>query len=238
MLETPKRVLVVAAHPDDVEMSCGGTIAKLAAQGAQVCLLLVTSGECGGRRNTLTTEEMIAQRESEQREAAKLLGATGVEFLRQPDGGVEYSLTLRGQIVRQVRIWQPDALFTHDPRTLLLDWNEVNHRDHRVVGELAMDAAYPYARGRLLYPEQLSAGGLSPHAVKDLFLWDSNTPNHLEDITDHMDARINAVACHKTQFPKIEPVAAWLRNHASKVGEQKQMTYGECFHRVDLRPVF
>lgn len=235
--QVAKSVMIVAAHPDDVEMACGGTIAKLVAGGASVNLLLLTSGECGGRRNQLTAAEMATLREAEQLNAAAVLGIRSVEFLREPDADVQYSTALRGKIVRWIRTWRPEVLFTHDPRKLFLEWNEVNHRDHRVTGELAIDAVYPYARGRLLYPEH-SGDELKPHAVSELFLWDAETVNQIEDVSGYMDARINAVASHQSQFPKMEAVGEWLRAHSSKLASKTEFQYAECFHRVNLRPVF
>jgi LmbE family N-acetylglucosaminyl deacetylase len=237
-MERPEKIMVVAAHPDDIEMSCGGTIAKWISEGSQASFLLVTSGEKGGRRCELTAQQLAAVREEEQLAAAKVLGAEQVEFLRKPDGSLVYSVELRGDVVRWIRKWKPDVVFTHDPTVMFLTWNEVNHKDHRTVGEATLDAMYPFARGRLTYPEQLSDEELTPHAAKGAFLWDTDSPNHYEDITDFLDKRIEAVACHKTQFPKIEPVENWLRQHASDMAEKMEYQYGERFRFIDLRPVF
>jgi LmbE family N-acetylglucosaminyl deacetylase len=238
MLQRPETFMVVAAHPDDIEMSCGGTVAKWIAAGSHGYFLLVTNGENGGRRCDLTSAELAANREKEQLAAAKVLGVEGVEFLHHADGLVTYTSEFRGEIVRWIRKWKPDALLTHDPTVLILDWNEINHKDHRTVGEAAMDAVYPFARGRLLYADQLKNEGLTPHAVKDLLLWDSANANHYEDVEAFMEKRIEAVACHTTQFPKIDPVGKWLHAYAEKIGTQAKLARAEAFRHVDLRPVF
>lgn len=238
MLERPKRFMVVAAHPDDIEMSCGGTVAKWISEGSTGFFLLVTNGEKGGRRCDLTAAELAAGRQLEQLAAAKVLGVEDVQFLHREDGSLLYSLDLRGDIVRWIRKWKPDAVLTHDPQVMVLSWSEINHKDHRVVGEVTMDAIYPFARGRLTYSEQLTKEGLSPHVVKDVLLWDTEGANHYEDVTAYMDKRIEAVACHQSQFPKIEPVGKWLHGHATKIGKKKRMKRAECFKHIDLRPVF
>ncbi len=238
MSERPKKLMVVAAHPDDIEMACGGTIAKWIAEGSEAYFLLVTNGEKGGRRCELTSAELSAAREQEQRDAAKVLGVKETEFLRREDGSLIYSIELRGEIVRWIRKWKPDAVFTHDPTVMFLPWGEVNHKDHRTVGEATLDAIYPFARGRLTYREQLDEEKLTPHAVTDVYLWDSDSSNRYEDVTDYLDKRVASVACHVSQFPKIEPVEKWLRKYAASVANKLDMTYAEAFRHIDLRPVF
>jgi LmbE family N-acetylglucosaminyl deacetylase len=155
-------ILTVAAHPDDIERWCAGTLAHAIDRGATVRLLLVTSGEAGSSDPHATRERVSAQREREAESAAHLLGITEVVFLREPDGAVENTVPLRRKSVRWIRCWRPSVLFTFDPE--YPDPPHLSHRDHRMVGRAALDAVYPLARDRLAFPE-LETGGLLPHVV-------------------------------------------------------------------------
>lgn len=144
-------VLAIAAHPDDVESWCAGTLARAAESGARVVLVLVTSGDAGSAEPEATRASGGARREAEARAAARGLGIAKVVFLRHPDGAVENTHTLRGELVAAIRRWRPAALFTHDPEH---PWPPyLSHRDHRAVGRAALDAVYPLARDRLDFVE-------------------------------------------------------------------------------------
>lgn len=151
--------MAIAAHPDDVESWCAGTLARAVDGGATVRLLLVTSGEKGSDDPEAEPAAVGTRREREATEAAARLGLTEVAFLRLPDGEVEETGALRRELVSWIRRWRPDVLFTHDPEQ---PWPPyLSHRDHRVVGRAALDAVYPLARDRLAFPEQVR-GGLAP----------------------------------------------------------------------------
>lgn len=144
------RIMAVAAHPDDVESWCAGTLARAIAAGADVRLLLATSGDKGSADPDADPAAVAALREAEARAAAARLGLAEVAFLRHPDGEVEDTRVLRGQIVACIRRWKPEALFTHDPER---PWPPyLAHRDHRIVGRAALDAAYPLAAIRSASP--------------------------------------------------------------------------------------
>ncbi|TME93044.1 MAG: PIG-L family deacetylase, partial [Chloroflexi bacterium] len=150
-------ILAIAAHPDDIERWCAGTLARSMEAGATVRLLLVTSGDSGSSDPHATRETVRTHREREARIAADRLGISEVTFLREPDGAVENTASLRGALVKWIRCWRPDVLFTHDPE--YPDPPYLSHRDHRVVGRAALDAVYPLARDRLAIP-QLEIVGL------------------------------------------------------------------------------
>ncbi|MDQ6691721.1 MAG: PIG-L family deacetylase, partial [Candidatus Dormibacteraeota bacterium] len=143
-----KRALCLVAHPDDVEFYCGGTVALLTARGAVVDFVLTTSGDKGTQDPALSSMELAGLREREQRAAAKVLGASSVEFLRRPDAELEESLDLRREFVRAIRAFRPDLILTFDPTPAYR-----YHPDHRVVGRVALDAAWPAARDRLTFPD-------------------------------------------------------------------------------------
>ena len=139
IVEPPSAVSIVAiaAHPDDIERWCAGTLARSIEAGATVRLLLVTSGDSGSSDPHATRETVRTHREREARIAADRLGISEVTFLREPDGAVENTASLRGALVKWIRCWRPDVLFTHDPE--YPDPPYLSHRDHRVVGRAALD---------------------------------------------------------------------------------------------------
>ena len=164
-LPTPDdhRVLVVLAHPDDPEFFCGGTVAKMAAEGRQVHYCLLTSGDKGADEPGVDPEALAKTREVEQRAAAAELGVQEVHFLGYRDGELHVGQGLRRDVARIVRQIRPYTLITSDPSNFYSTF--VNHADHRVAGQVALDAVWPGARSALYYPELYNDEGLEPHKV-------------------------------------------------------------------------
>ncbi len=204
------RVLVVLAHPDDPEYFCGGTVARWAAEGLDVTYCLVTSGDKGADGAEVDARELAHRREGEQQAAADVLGVRHVIFLRREDGTLEPDLGLRRDIVRVIRQARPDILITCDPTTLFPRRTRINHADHRAVGLATIDAVYPAAGSALFFPELL-AEGLTPHKVRQVYLAGSQNPDTAVDITDHLDRKLEALRCHRSQIPDFDEVAARLR---------------------------
>lgn len=224
--------LVVAAHPDDIESWCAGSVAVLVRQGWRVTYLLCTSGEKGTSNPAEPPEVVAARREAEQREACRRVGTREPLFLRLPDGGLEDDATLRGSLVRAIRRHRPDLLITHDP---VHPWPPyTTHRDHRIAGRVALDAAYPYARDPLHFPEQLRDEGLRPHAVPEVWLFSSDTPDHYVDITAGLDAKIAARLAHASQTSDPAALAASWRRRAEETGRQGGLPLAEAFKRLTL----
>ncbi len=219
-------IMVIAAHPDDMESWCAGTLARSIDGGAEVKLLLVTSGDKGSSEHTATSETVAAQREAEAREAAERLGIAAVTFLRYSDGEVEETRTLRGELVAAIRSWRPFALFTHDPENPYPPY--LSHRDHRVVGRAALDAVYPLARDRLSFPEQLESG-LQPHSVSHLWLFSTAIPNAYVDIATGMSKKIAARLAHRSQTSDPVDLAASWRKRAEDIGAHAGLPLAEAF---------
>ena len=222
-----QRILVVMAHPDDAEFICGGTIARLAAEGRDIHYLLVTSGNRGSHEVDMTMERLAKIREEEQRRAAEALGVHEVSFLGYNDGEVEASLALRRELVHAIRRVQPDVLFTFDP------WRPYEiHPDHRNVGLCALDAVAS-ARMPMYYPEQLTTG-ITEHRLKQVYFFSTNQPNHWVDVSDFMDKKLEALHCHTSQVgnPDIDEV---VRERARLIGVEHGYTYAESFHHMALR---
>lgn len=233
IVEVPDRVMVVAAHPDDAEMGCAGTIAQWVRQGAKAYYLITTNGDKGTDDREITPEELAAIRDKEQRAAAEVLGVSEVVILPNRDGELLYTLEFRGQVVRWVRAWRPDAIFTHDPTNMISDFG-INHADHRFTGQVTVDAVYPFARGHLQYPEHL-AEGLEPHRVHQVYFWGSGQANCWVDISDTMDLKVQAIRRHVSQFGDQERSGRMSMGRAQQAGEEYGVAYAETFRRILMR---
>jgi LmbE family N-acetylglucosaminyl deacetylase len=224
-------VLAVAAHPDDLESWCGGTLARCAAEGARVVYLLLTSGEKGMRDPRPSPTEVAALREAEQREAARLLGVHEVHFLRYPDGELEDNRGLREALVRYLRLLRPSAVFTHDP--VRPDDPYVGHRDHRITGRAVLDAVYPAARNRRYFPEHRLAG-LARYAVPEVWLFGSAAPNAWVDVTATLELKSASRLAHASQTRDPTSLRAGFHSHAASIGAQVGLPLAEAFLVIPL----
>lgn len=232
-LPTPERVLVVAAHPDDIEFGAAGTVARWISEGTEAHYLLLTSGDKGSDDPKADPAALAATRKAEQRAAAAEIGVARVDFLGEPDGQVESSLRLRELITRAIRAFRPEVVMTHDPTVLFVNNEWVNHPDHRAAGLVVVDAVFPTARDPLNFPEHLAAG-LGPWKVAELFLWSTNEANQLVDIGATLDRKIAALAHHASQFRDFGETDRWLRRGAEELGERAGYAAAEGFRRVML----
>lgn len=231
--QRPKRALVVMAHPDDAEFLCGGTVAKLCAQGWEVYYCLATSGDKGTKDPEMTPERLAGIREEEQRAACRVLGVRDVIFLRHQDGFVEDNFALRGEIVRLIRRLKPDTVITWDGFR-----RSFNHNDHRNVGIATYDAVFPASRDPLYYPEQIDEEGLQWHRVGELLLAGSDEPDYFVDISDYFDIKIEALLAHTSQVARDQPREKWvemMRKRFTEGAETSGIAYAEAFRRVTLR---
>ena len=219
----------VVAHPDDLEFSSGGTVAKFAKEGKRIILIQVTSGDRGTEDLSFTPETLGATREAEECEAAKRLGISEVEFLREPDGAVVPDLKLRERMTRMIRTYRPDVIVTPDPfRPYAL------HPDHRAVGMAAHDAVYPTARDPLYYPDHL-ASGLQSHKTAEIWYFGSDVPDVWIDITGTFDDKINALRAHVTQVGEAVELADRLRGHSSEIAKDQPFELAEAFKVIKMR---
>ncbi len=227
--EVTNRVMVVVAHPDDMEFSSGGTVAKLAREGRHVVLVQCTSGDKGTNRRDLTPEQLARLREEEEREACRRLGVAEVVFLRLPDGELVPDLAFREKIVRQIRLHRPDIVITHDPfRPYAL------HPDHRAVGITTVDAVYPTARDPLYFPDHLREG-LEPHKVAELWLFGAEYPDLYVDISDTIEVKLHALRAHTSQVGEAKDLEERIRERAAEVGASQGMPCAEAFKVIKLR---
>lgn len=232
MSEDLDRVLVIVAHPDDAEFGAGGTIARWVREGREVFLAVVTNGDKGSADPAMTPERLAKIREEEQRAAARVLGIKEVVFLGYPDGFLEDTPALRRDIVRLIRRFRPGIVVTHNPQPGLRRF--VQHRDHRITGGVTLDAVYPLARNRLMFPELLQEG-LEPHRVAEVYLTGSEDPDTWVDIGETIDLKVAALKCHRSQIGDPEDLDRRVREAARRVGEAQGLPLAEAFRRVALR---
>jgi LmbE family N-acetylglucosaminyl deacetylase len=231
---TPKIVLGVAAHPDDLDFGASGTLAKYAAQGAQVYYLLLTDGSKGTEDRSLTPAQLTAMRREEQRAAIKAVGGTDVEFLNYPDGMLEVTMDLKRDIVKAIRTLKPEVVVTMDP-SMLYDVSRgfINHPDHRAAGQATLDAVFPLARDHLSFPE-LFAAGYEPHKVSTVLLVNFNKSNYHEDITGTLETKFAALAAHASQISDMSSVREIFTRMAAATGAKAGCKYAESFQRIDV----
>ncbi len=224
------QVMVVTPHPDDAEFGVAGTVARWTGEGKDVIYVVCTNGDKGTSDADVKPDELARIREQEQLAAAKLLGVREVIFLRHADQSLEDTPEFRKEIVRLIRRYRPEIVVTADPYRRYL-W----HRDHRITGQVTLDAIFPYARDYLSYPELLEEG-LQPHKVREVWFWAAEDPNYRSKITDTFDIKLAALGCHKSQVGnRLSPeMESRLRERAKQMAEGEDYELAEAFHRIEL----
>ncbi len=232
-LPPARRAMAIGAHPDDIEFGAGGTLARWAAAGCEATMLVVTDGSKGSWDAATDPARLVAVRREEQERAAGVLGVTTVIHLDEVDGELEYSMQLRAELCRQIRLARPDVVFTHDP------WQHYQiHPDHRVTGTAALDAVVA-ARDPLFFPEQ----GLAAYRPGAVLLWSADEPDHWEDIATTLDLKVKALLCHRSQGAnsmggaeqdelRRQAFADQVREWAAAQGSDGGLMFAESFKRV------
>lgn len=227
--EAPQRAMVVIPHPDDGEIGCGGTVARWVQQGCQVVYVLCTNGDKGSSDPDMTPEQLATIREQEQLKAARILGVSDVVFLRYPDGTLEDTSEFREKVVQEIRRHRPDVVFCADPfrQSFYL------HRDHRISGQVTLDAVFPFARDRLHYPHHITDLGLSPHKVGAVYMWGAEVPNVYVDISGTIEQKVQALKQHISQVSSGErDVGAFVRQRSQEAGGIVGVAHAEAFRRI------
>src|SRR4051795_3862867 len=189
-----ERILVVTAHPDDVDFGSAGSVARWTDAGIDVAYCICTSGEAGGFDLSVARSTMVEIREAEQRAAAKVVGVTDVTFLRHPDGRLESTFDLRRDISRQIRRVRPQRVVGQSPERNFQRLY-ASHPDHLAAGEATMAAVYPDARNPFAHPELLDEG-LEPWSVPQLWTQRRGESNVFVDITEVFDRKLAALMSH------------------------------------------
>jgi LmbE family N-acetylglucosaminyl deacetylase len=230
-----ERILVVTAHPDDVDFGVSASVAAWVKAGIDVRYCIVTNGDAGGSDRSVSRADMAVLRQAEQRAAAAEVGVTDVAFLGYPDGRVTVSIELRRDISRQIRLVRPDRVVCQSPERL---WDRLaaSHPDHLAAGEAALDAVYPDARNPFAHPELLDKEGLEPFSVPHVWVMASPRANRFVDVTDVFDRKVAALRCHKSQIGDGEWIDERMRQWAGANARTAGLPDGrlaEIFHVVE-----
>ena len=228
----PESAMAIVAHPDDIEFSCVGTLARWAKAGARICYVLCTSGDVGIADTSITREEAAAIREEEALEAARIAGVSDVVFLREPDGLLQATLDLRKKLVREIRRFRPEVIIVNDPSDLFPSDDYINHPDHRAAGLAALDATFPAAGQPHLFQE-LEEEGLQSFKPCKVYVMAWANGKEFVCIEETIDIKVQALRAHKSQFIGWDPEAQ-IKLWAAERAKGKEMNYAESFRVISL----
>lgn len=231
-----QRVLVVAAHPDDIDFGAAGTIAGWVARGVEVAYCVCTDGDAGGFDPDVPRADIPGIRRAEQLAAAACVGVQDVRFLGYRDGDLTVTQALRRDISRAVRQVRPDIVLLQSPER---NWDRIpgSHPDHLAAGEATMHAIYPDARNRFAHPELFTDEGLEPWTVREAWVMAHPTRDHYVDITDHFDAKVAALRAHVSQTSHIPDLERFLRDWGEAAAAAAGMPEGRLAEAFFARPM-
>lgn len=232
-----ERVLVVAAHPDDIDFATAGSVAVWTDRGISVHYCLVTDGDAGGSDPSISRVEMAEIRRAEQTAAAKVVGVTDLHFLAFPDGRVQADLDLRHALTRTIREVRPQRVVGMSP-VRNLDRVFASHPDHLATGEATLSAVYPDARNPFAFPDLLD-NGYEPWTVDEVLLTAHDPMNRFVDITEVLDRKLAALQCHSSQHADPDRLEEILRTRGAMNAATGGLAAGsiaEGFRAVDTNP--
>ena len=229
-----ERILVVTAHPDDVDFGAAGSVARWTDAGIEVSYCICTSGEAGGFDDSIPRPTMAEIRQAEQRAAAKVVGVTDLTFLGHADGRLVSTIELRRDISRVIRQVRPQRVVGQSPER---NFQRIyaSHPDHLAAGDATLAAVYPDSRNPFAHPELLDEG-FEPWAVAELYLMTPNVSDTFVEITDTLERKLEALRCHASQLP--DPggldglIRGWTAGNAQTAG-MPEGAYAEAFLRVE-----
>jgi LmbE family N-acetylglucosaminyl deacetylase len=223
-----ERILVVVAHPDDAELSCGGSVARWTREGNEVTFVICTDGGKGTKDRNVSPDRLAGVREEEQQGAARVLGVKDICFLRHGDGDLEVTKDFRAEIALLIRHYRPFSIVTHDP------WRPYSiHPDHRAVGFTTVDAVVA-ARDHLFIGHQYTAG-FEPHDAGQILFTFPEKVDFVVDISETMDVKLEAIGCHTSQIGDEFPL--WeerMRRWAEETAANEPFLYGEGFKKLAI----
>jgi LmbE family N-acetylglucosaminyl deacetylase len=235
--DSVERVLIITAHPDDVDFGAAGSAAIWTDAGVDVTYCIVTDGAAGGFDRSVSRAEMAEIRRAEQTAAAKVVGVRDLVFVGYPDGRLEPTLDLRRDLSRVIRQVRPQRVLSQSPDR---NYQRIyaSHPDHLAAGEAALCAVYPDARNPFAHPELLDEEGLEPWSVDELWLMAANTPDRFVDVTDAFDRKLEALRCHVSQHPdpdRLEPLLRGWQTALAKLAGWPEGRLAEGFAGIETR---
>jgi LmbE family N-acetylglucosaminyl deacetylase len=234
--EESKKILVILAHPDDPEFFCGGTIAKWVSEGHEVSYLLLTKGEKGINEHfdPEDIQEIKNIRVLEQKNAAAVLGVQNIKYLDHPDGYLIPSILIRRQVVREIRMINPDIVVSCDPTNYYLRDTYINHPDHRAAGQIVVDSVFPASQNSAFFPDLIIMERLYPHKVKEVWLSLAYRPNAIINITKYWSKKIEALHKHRSQIGDQKKFDQRMLSRRTNDSSAKNPKFEEAFHRIIL----
>lgn len=231
-LTEAKHIVVIAAHHDDIEFGCAGSIARWIHEGATVTYVIITDGSAGSNDPNTVREELIQTRRQEQIAAAKVVGVEDVRFLGYQDGELQASIALRRDLTRILRETKPYRVVCQDPTTVYVRDSYINHPDHRAAGEAALYATFPSSESRPIFRDLLDEG-YEPHKVSEVYINLTTQPTHFVDIGAVMDTKIESLSKHVSQIGAGEDAEngalKFVRRFGKESGEKFGVDYAEIF---------
>ena len=228
----PKSALVIVAHPDDIEYTCAGTMARWTQAGTKVVYVLCTSGEVGISDPGISKQKAEQIREAEQREAARITGVQEVIFLREPDGLLQPTLELRRKLVQEIRRYRPEVVVCGDPTVIFAGDSYINHPDHRAAATAALDAAFPAAGQPSLFQE-LEEEGLTAHKPRKVYVTGWSQTDLFVNIETTIDIKVSALRAHRSQMKDWDPEPL-IKQWAAERAKGKEMAFAESFRVITL----
>lgn len=222
-----KNIACFAAHPDDLEFTCTGTIYHFIKKGYTVIFVIITNGENGFADKNISRDVRIETRKNEQEKAAKILGVAEILFLNYEDGFLQYTDELRSELTKIIRKYKPEIVFSFDPANKDYDSLNLYHRDHRITAEAVFDACFA-AKNKFMY-------GGSPHRIKKMYFYGTSNPNIVVNITDIIDLKLEILRCHKSQFSDVNRVENYVKYELSKRSEKYE--FNEVFRVMEVRQI-
>lgn len=229
-------VLVIMAHPDDPDISFGGTAALMAQQGIAVHYMILTNGDKGNHNPEITHNQLVLMRQAEQRTAAEKCGVKQVLFMGEEDGFLTPSRELRERVTRIIRTLRPEIIVSQDPARYFSGSGYINHPDHRNAGLVAFEAIFPASDNRMFFPEMLDEGFL-PHKIQQLYIASFDQGDTRVNVSEVMETKVEAILCHASQFGEREKRAT--RNWLERWGEENEdgtRSYFEHFQVLKFAP--
>lgn len=237
-MKVAPRVLVVSAHPDDIEFGSAGTLATWVDAGCEVTFCIVTDGSTGTQDRDLMGEKLRAIRLEETEAAAKVIGAQELIWLGYRDGYVEYTLDLRRDIARVFRKYRPHRFMVMDPTPVIGD-HFVNHPDHRAVGQASLDVSMTAGTTPGHFPELLEEGLEPWRGLREVWIAGPAGGAAVIDISATIERKIEALQCHRSQIgDDPEQVATWIRTWTAERGAPHGFAYAESFRVLAQGPGF
>jgi LmbE family N-acetylglucosaminyl deacetylase len=226
--------MTINAHPDDQEFTIAGTLAKWARAGCRIDVVCITSGDSGSNDPACDGSykpELARLREEEQLAAGREIGVAETVFLHYPDGELQHTLVLRKDLTRLIRKYKPEVVMCGDPTARFYGNSYANHPDHRAAADAAVDAVFPTAGTRLIFPDLLRED-YEPHAVKRLYMHGSEKPDVWIDTSATIDVKIRALRCHKSQVGEGEDLERMIREWAEEEGRARGLKNAEAFRVI------